>query len=192
MKTKLIVLPQHPIIVSDEDMVLNDRVWNEIVSKILRVTDVFKPHGDKIIAGLKELPLIDFDGLEEKFGIVDVTDLAEKRFPWMDHGNYQDHYIEGYMEGFKKSQSLNEKVFSLVDMFNCFEAGELYQQEGIILQPDAHGFIKSLQQHKSFDVEIMPIYDSDVELERNREIDYKGHTDIEQQITTYKIIKVIM
>lgn len=113
----------------------------------------------KIIAGIEGLPSIDWNGLEEEFGWVDYTlkEFEEERNKvYEETGSLTACTIvdRGISLGFKKALSLNEKKFSLEDMFKCFQAGIDYEKEGSILQPDAHGYIQSLQQPKVFDIEI--------------------------------------
>lgn len=158
MKAQLIML-QKPIIVSDEEIKAGDGsriLWtnNEIYSnKKSSFIGVDFTDCQKIIAGIPELPQIDWNNLENEFGWVDVGELAEKRFPWMDYGNYQDHYIEGYQEGFKKAQELNEKKFSFEDMQNCWrQAISSFKNESKIAFFDQ--FIEALQHPKAFDIEI--------------------------------------
>ena len=67
MNYKLIMLP-NPILVSDEEKQIFDRVWNSYVEKILRVSEVFMPHGNKIIAGIEGLPKLDLSAIAEKIG----------------------------------------------------------------------------------------------------------------------------
>lgn len=116
-------------------------------------------HCKKIIAGIEGLPSIDWNGLEEEFGWVDYTlkEFEEERNKvYEETGSLTACTIvdRGISLGFKKALSLNEKKFSLEDMFKCFQAGIDYEKEGSILQPDAHGYIQSLQQPKVFDIEV--------------------------------------
>ena len=163
MKYKLIMLP-NPILVSDEEKQIFDRVWNSDVEKILRVSEVFMPHGNKIIAGIEGLPKLDLSVIAEEIGWVDVEKLAEENadsFVWdfeSPEGNgYIDH-VEGFKEGFKVAQSLNEKKFSEEDLRKAIEWAN--NGGGSSLSESANTFIKSLSQPKVFDVE--------VEMERTR------------------------
>lgn len=128
MKTQLILLAE-PILVSDEeinegDNVLDNvyRIWTNIESCWLKpMKDAIKnqsihymPKG-KIIAGIPELPLIDFSALSKedckKIGWVDVEKLANDYAIATKSPNRTAHKF-GFIEGFKTAQSLNEKKFS--------------------------------------------------------------------------------
>lgn len=150
-----------PIIVSDERLTHPNKGFTFVAGQIIK--DCIG--GRKIIAGIEGLPSIDWNGLEDEFGWVDVEKLAinaTKKQMIRIFGNESKEEIEDdiqkrkyyFKEGFNKAQSLNEKKFSLEDMFKCFQAGIDYEKEGSILQPDAHGYIRSLQQPKVFDIEV--------------------------------------
>lgn len=153
-----------PIIVSDEEIKNLQSVkgkWHIEKSLIINqfpyyLTDLSECK--LIIAGIEGLPKIDWNGLEEEFGWIDVDDLASTIADDIHEnwhvGEERDCAYLGAVQGFKKAQSLNEKKFSLEDMFKCFQAGIDYEKEGSILQPDAHGYIQSLQQPKVFDIEV--------------------------------------
>lgn len=166
MKTKLIML-DNPIIVSDEKIrdlrTVNGRWHIEKQSIINQFPDYLTDLSEcqLIIAGLPNLPSINWNGLEEEFGWIDVWKLAENRFSWMEYGNYQDHYIEGYIEGFKKAKELNEKKFSLEDMREAYNQGMKNQTialEGKTYDRNFEVLTQSLQQPKVFDIEIETEY----------------------------------
>lgn len=109
----------------------------------------------KIIAGIEGLPSINWNGLEKEFGWVDVDKLA-KELDKTKYRNFRREYTlketyegieDGFIEGFKKAQSLNKKKFSLEDMVDAVNMAK-YE--------DMHGddIIQSLQQPKVFDIEI--------------------------------------
>lgn len=79
-KYQLVKLQDKYILVSDEEKQIFDKVWNSHVGKVLTVSDVFMPHGDKIIAGLDNQPSIDFSLLSEvdckTINFIDVEKLA--------------------------------------------------------------------------------------------------------------------
>lgn len=74
-------LPEGFIATSDEEKQTLDLVWNPDVKKLLRVSEVFMPHGDKVIAQQHQ---IDFSSLSEEeqkeIGYFDVEKLALKEF----------------------------------------------------------------------------------------------------------------
>jgi hypothetical protein len=96
-----------------------------------------------------ELPSINYNGLEEELGIIDVEKLLE----------YQnlETTIErlAFKSAFKKAQSLNDKKFSLDDMLLAmgYAAGMDKNTPLDYLRQDAERFIQSLQQPTTFDIE---------------------------------------
>lgn len=72
----------------------------------------------KIIAGIPELPSIDFSLLSEEdyktIGYIDVEKLAYEYYTSNEHYRAADAFH--FSNGFKKAQSLNDKMFSLEDM----------------------------------------------------------------------------
>lgn len=163
--TQLIMLDT-PIIVNDERIKPGDWYITNLSNIYQETERMFEddegkprfhyPQYKKIIAGIEGLPSIDWNGLEEEFGWIDVKKLSKVDIK-SHHKNIQKReidYILGYEDGFNKAQSLNKKKFSLEAMFKCFQAGIDYEKEGSILQPDAHGYIRSLQQPKVFDIEV--------------------------------------
>lgn len=161
MKTQLIMLDT-PIIVSeeklkDEEPCLVDGGLGRIGVDEFYSNVKYSVKPKKIIAGIEGLPSIDWNGLEEEFGWVDVEKMANElirnKYPYP---NYKDlgYWKDLYKEGFKKAQSLNEKKFSLEDMRAAFEKGALY---GTTKTGNNHYFnqvIGSLQQPKVFDIEV--------------------------------------
>ena len=80
MKTQLIMLDT-PIIVSDEKFEKKDLICfvdleNNFVVEVCKNIDNYNIDTKKIIAGLSELPSIDFNGFEEQLGIVDILYLS--------------------------------------------------------------------------------------------------------------------
>ena len=53
-----------------------------------------------------------------------------------------------YRLGWLDKASQEKGIYSEDDIRKAFRAGQYYQQEGIILQPDEHGYIQSLNQSK--------------------------------------------
>lgn len=162
MKTHLILLDT-PIIVSDEEIKVNawyfwDTNKNEAPSLCIdsynedsiRDSDGFT-NFYKCIAGIEGLPSIDWNGLEEEFGWVDVEKLFEKMNP-------QDGRCPKWvLDLFKKAQSLNDKKFSLDDIKRAIDlAQEEYYDEGGYqgLEYQPNYIINLIQQPKVFDIEI--------------------------------------
>ena len=156
MKTQLI-FSDPPIIVSDEKIKENDWFYTECLDNIFQATNfpLSATDAKKIIAGLPDLPSIDFSLLSEEecktIGYVD----AEKIFPtnkkgsmWMPNAHEVTNQYR--QEGFKKAQSL-EKKYSLEDMRNFCE----YYTKGITnsIWDSMEEYIQSLQQ-TSWDVEV--------------------------------------
>lgn len=169
MKTKLI-MHDTPIIVSNEEIKKGVWYYDELDNTLRQLT--FNPLTDlrgsriKIIAGIEGLPSIDWNGLEEEFGWVDVEKIA-KELDKTKYRNFRREYTlketyegieDGFIAGFKKAQSLNEKKFSLEDMKKCWNTGGLWQnEEGDI---SFEQYIQSLQQPKVFDIEVEMLSDS--------------------------------
>jgi hypothetical protein len=172
MKTQLIKLQDKFILVSDEETKYPDYVWNG--EHILGIAKVFKPSGQKIIAGIPELPSIDFSLLSEEdcktIGYVDIEQLAcnyaGNRKLGAGHGypSFEARLLErGFLEGFKTAQSLSDKMFSLEDMHQALHL--INNSPNIPIIGDAieiinkinnqrEKIIQSLQQPKVWNVEV--------------------------------------
>lgn len=149
---KLIMLP-NPILVSDEEKQIFDRVWNSDVEKILRVSEVFMPHGNKIIAGIEGLPKLDLSAIEEEIGWVDVEKLAKEfiKDEWTTSDEPVKFGIEvGYEAGFKAAQSLNEKKFSGDDVKKAI----LMTWDNSVDTKNMYDVIESLSEPKTYNVEV--------------------------------------
>ena len=149
MKTKLIKLQDKFILVSDEVIKEGDSIYSfksknvfkadsiEYMEKHNMIEDFDKSfyinsnQSKKIIAGIPELPSIDFSLLSEEdsktIGWVDVEKLSYKLFPYMEgscDGNDIDMnfgFRNGFIEGFKAAQSLNDKMFSLDNVVSILD-----------------------------------------------------------------------
>ena len=181
---KLIMLP-NPIVVSDEEIKEGD--WFLPISGIGWKLNVpvqadgkggyNNNHCKKIIAGIPELPSIDFSGLTEeeckRIGWVDVEKLAndwyESLFNDFERVEGKDKIIDlkridsitKFKKGFKTAESLNEKKFSEDDLKNALFAMYLLtikmtDKSGTKLFEDTgyEKIIQSLSQPKVFDVEL--------------------------------------
>lgn len=167
MKTnyRLIILEQGNIIVSDEEIKKNDWKYCSIQKKPKRQGEDKQCICDskKIIAGLKNQPSIDYNGLEEKFGIVDWSkhwEIVNQQL--YEQGGVNPH---AYRLGFKKAQSLNDKKFSLEDIKKAIQEGSMMSKLIINSSTNAkevidyynkqeEKIIQSLQQPKVFDIEV--------------------------------------
>ena len=138
MKYQLIMLPNQPILVSDEKITKEDIPFNlgidyDSVWQFRKgLTTDGKGNWKKIIAGIPELPSIDFSVLSEedckKIGWVDVEKLANdysiEVYPINGESRETVDWIEsqkillqqGFISGFKAAQSLNEKKYSEEDV----------------------------------------------------------------------------
>lgn len=158
MKTQLIILEQGNIIVSDDEINEGDLVYESNINKIFPIHKHGLPNFNlcrkKIIASdnpSHNLPIIDYNGLEEKFGIVDLEKLVDKYYGDSD---YAKESKIGFIKGFKKSQSLNDKKFSLEDMnkiLSYLTSPNLTDEYRVVF---ARKHIQSLQQLKVFNIEV--------------------------------------
>lgn len=176
MKLQLIMLPQ-PILVSDEEIKNGINAFychpshnfpdGGMITKIenIKYSD-YKPYEvkhiegwgvkegyKKIIAGIPELPSINFSALSEedckKIGWVDVEKLAED---FGGNGKFLTDKKYGFREGFKAAQSLNEKKFSEEDVLWVMN---LAYANGVNNKGMGRDFMMGrLSQPKVFDVEV--------------------------------------
>jgi hypothetical protein len=111
---------------------------------------------------IDELPDIDFNNLEEKFGIVDVDDLALKLIGidqnevphWNDFiSNDILNIAKGFKAGFNKCLELNkDKLYTEEDVLDAWEKGA---KEGLPLtKTKKDKLLKSLQPKTEWDIEI--------------------------------------
>lgn len=163
MKTQLIKLKDYNIIVSDKEIkgkglrvdlermsvgfIDSDTLYNQQPEQFKKVIASDNPEHN--------LPNIDYNGLEEEFGIVDVEKIACKKYYVMDGlDDYDENYYNGtnvdkakaFIDGFKKAQELNDKKFSLQDIIKSIEFIDEDMTSEQILQV--------LQKTKVFDVDI--------------------------------------
>jgi len=184
MKTQLIVLEQGNILVSDKTentggkliMYLGETLEHfpkqgtpEMYKFSTSPNTIYvgKPANNYwvVIASdfLSELPNIDYSALSEedkkRIGYIDVEKLAFDSCIKSQNYNYSDigekDYNDGFIEGFKKAQSLNNEKFSKEDieeiLYIIDSENSGLSSEQRLSEISKH--IKSLQQ-KSFDVEI--------------------------------------
>lgn len=171
MKTQLIILEQGNVLVSDEKEKVQSGIWYYEIDNHIPVYQFTKDtlpdryYLQKVLASdnpKHNLPSINYNGLEDKFGIIDVEKLAEKNFKKNTSSLNKISYEIGFEEGFEICQSLNDKKFSLEDMENAYNAGENYGYESSPIEPHYLDrvnptfiqFIEKLQQPKIFNVEV--------------------------------------
>lgn len=166
MNTTLIMLPQ-PILVSMKEPIVersNDCFYSFETSKIYSCKEFHSAISCyKIIAGIEGLPILDLSAIAEKIGWVDVEKLAEQQFPNFELILKEDwHSIKnGFVDGFKAAQSLNEKKFTLSEMEQCW----LQAQECVLgtddfpmggnnfKYPSFKEYIQSLSKPKEYNIE---------------------------------------
>jgi hypothetical protein len=152
----------------------NGRIWVWKSTMALRSNN--KPK--KIIAStfIPELPNIDFNGLEEEFGIVDIEKLTFDIYPeiikerWYEEGLAYEEDIhegnrEGFVEGFNKCLSLNkDKLYTKEDLkfhlqsFGLVLFGQILRKEVDIteeVKSSAITYFKSLQPKTEWDIQFI-------------------------------------
>jgi hypothetical protein len=114
MNYKLILLSEHNIIVSDEIQTKGCEVIHKTTYRITKCPDEYsstQEHWYKVIAGLPGLPTIDYNGLEEKFGIVETLfkQYLEKRYSTMGNSHLFDsrECKRVFKDAFKAAQALH-------------------------------------------------------------------------------------
>lgn len=165
---KLIKLEQGYIIVSDEKIKDGDT----IIYPIKTIIPVQYLGGDligtelKVIAStfIPELPNINFNDLEEEFGIIDIEKLADK---YLDSDERLcNNSFNGFIEGFNKCLELNKnKLYTeeqMLDMFNAGRSFEIYQlaknlesfKESKNPPLNEIDYLKSLKPKTEWDIEV--------------------------------------
>jgi len=112
---------------------------------------------DSCIATTQESPhkRLSKQNCDEIFGVVDIEMLAvlttkeETTFV----GN--EKMAKGFIKGFNKAMELNDKLFTVEDMENCWDASfDYYRNDGKDSGVGFKMYIQSLQQPKEIEVEI--------------------------------------
>lgn len=180
MKLQLI-MTEPPIVVNDEKVKDEDYIWTSdfvrktkevfndwVVSDNIDGTEEMTSYTNckKIVAGLPNLPTIDFSSLSEedckKIGYVDVFALAENKYPLENalHMFSTNVIRTGFVEGFKLAQQMNDKKYSEEDILVDFCIKTFYSN------PDPEGtdydkcliyarnYINSLKQPRVYDIEV--------------------------------------
>ena len=149
---KLVILPEYNIIVSDEE-IKGGYYYNER-DKVVRLNNsINHPYHKKVIASENSehnLPSINYNGLEEKYGAVSWSKYWEE---------VNDQIKEGvnpqsYRLGFKKAKELSDKKFSFEDMRQAFYAGRGTRNKDEVYPNEAKKIIQSLQEPKVFDIDV--------------------------------------
>lgn len=141
----------NPIVVSDEEIKEGDWCYYPKNKKPFKVsTYIVQDWLKKIIAGIPELPAIDFSALSEKdckrIGWIDVEKIADEKFPEDGMHNHRYWQSLGFVEGYHYAQSLNEKKYSEKDMLLAYKEGSYNR-----VHKGFKEFIQSLSQPKVFD-----------------------------------------
>lgn len=176
MKIQLIMLPNQPILVSDEQIFELDKV---LFGNHILTTDYFDSHflkwefkelavspidyqkynePVKIIAGIPELPSINSSELSEedcsRIGWVAVEKLAWKNLECFEGNQWEEQVaFEQWVEGFKTAQSLNEKKYTVDQMRHVYSMG-IALNDVEKANELFNKLIDLLSQPKVFDVEI--------------------------------------
>lgn len=132
----------------------------------------------KVIAStfIPELPNIDFNNLEEEFGIVDIEnnyykELEERReiaknFQGQVAGKHPEHFsnqeihhmVKGYLEGFNKCLQLNkDKLYTLYDMYTLLDeckTNAMLSRNLNFMESRGKSFIQSLQPKTEWNIDI--------------------------------------
>lgn len=164
------MLPNQPILISDEEIKEGEPGYSINNATYTHFSHLGSSYGRKIIAGVKDLPSVDFSALSEedckKIGWIDVEKLAWKKLQYFNGNQWEEQLVfEKWTEGFKTAQSLNEKKFSEEDIRKAILFG---YKKGMKSEADAHrdnnlfeemdfnvdNFVQSLSQPKVFNVEI--------------------------------------
>ena len=170
------------IIVSDEKVNIGDWYNSNLgINKLGETTRNVEKYRQKVIAGIEGLPSIDWNGLEEEFGWVDVKsaigDIEECHYEspvdFLGTGDNSkiadseekrwDSKFRNALNILKKAQFLNDKKFSLDDIKKAIEmtregkSSFKFDNEGIVYKYTEEEIIQSLStQHlpKVFDIEV--------------------------------------
>lgn len=178
MKLKLIMLDK-PILVSDK--IIKDvrpyygKYHIEKMSIINKFPNYLTDLSEckLIIAGIPELPSIDFSALSEedckKIGWVDVRELSY-RYAEENAGGDTDVEVCAYLEGFLKAQSLNDKKFTEEDMCSMFMAGRDMIDDTTFAFKNSSDALKRLKKS----ISKPKVFNIEVEMEK----DFENHPEL--------------
>lgn len=118
----------------------------------------------KIIAGLPDLPKIDFSNLSEeeckRIGLLHAETTFKKYFEFEEDENFPNtdgdrNIIEYFEEGLRAAQSMSDKKWTDEDMFNiAIISGGSYKAGGFRTEEQIKKYIQYLSQPKVFDIEL--------------------------------------
>ena len=174
MKTQLVLLDV-PIIVSDEKFTSlpKDTIYYDGEGNFRKwgTGNCYSLSAKKIIAGIPELPSIDFNGFEKELGIINLEDLArefmsnypltERMFASMLSGDYTNNtnsdgyklFLKCLTEFHTHFQKQNEKKFSLEDIRKAVEYGATMSKR-MFEKKNIDDYCKEVNKPKVFDVKI--------------------------------------
>lgn len=112
--------------------------------KLIKLQDYNIIVSDEDVTTLNE---IDYNDLEEEFGVVDVEKLAKEYSIKMGYPNKRI-LLDTFIGGFNKAQELNDKKFSLEDMRAIFNTGFAFGEEG-------HYDLKTTKERKKLNKNIL-------------------------------------
>lgn len=128
MGLQLILLPEQPIIVSDDKIKVGDNIY-EIDQDNINIAGeeyIANTTDKKIIAGIPGLPSIDFNGLEDEVGYINLlklaSDFANLELMKNELSGNRYNLRTSFMEGFEAAQSLG-KEFTKEDMMCAYYEG---------------------------------------------------------------------
>ncbi len=179
MNYKLIQLSEHDIIVSNEKIRYGDRICvNNTILVCRGFNDLLdiecdnglcydKRYCKKVIAGVENLPMIDYNGFGYLFGRIEISKLAiiDANRVWCDDKRLNGQrgfngHIVGFIEGFKAAQQLNNKKFSEEDVRKAIQIAR--ENEPLVIDnKDCYSIhfteeqiIESLEEPKVFNIEV--------------------------------------
>ena len=180
MQTKLIKLEQGFILVSDETPIIDDfALYGKYIRK---VDNTFNQPGmdwnalntRKIIASnfIDELPPIDFNGLEEELGVIDLNDIVDELdnelIPFAtEEFEKWNIWRNGIILGFNKCLSINkDKLYTEENVREAIIKGyytcmhNMTENSSEIKDSDFKNIIQSLQPKSEWNVEVSKEKDS--------------------------------
>lgn len=163
-KTQLMLLDT-PIIISDEIIQKGDWMRYAGNGSIEQCTESDTNWKDefgwaKVIAGLPQLPAINFNGFQEELGI-DKEDKMIRTSQLYAIDKAQDNMGSltklklAWEDGFRTSERLNDKTYTLQDMMDAFVEGFHYTPNSELLDEAGRDFALSLIP-RTIDVTVAP------------------------------------
>lgn len=168
----LIMLPNNPIIISNEKLSIKDECYHlegfTTIEDDLDKEIIYKNGGRKIVAGVKDLPQINFSKLtkqeKEKIGWVDVISELGKIFKEYSKISLEkkEPFWTGKCAGIaealqvvKAHQFITNKMFSYDDLIKAMEWGmNLGEHSTFYTDKNVNDLLDSLQQPIQLNVEV--------------------------------------